>query len=224
MAARTQIAPSAPRRRQAAHTARTPGARELTPDQEKTVRKMLIDGATFEDVVLTLEAQGRAVAQHVVENYFRSDPQLYVLRVQHMLDVARKVRVETKGGDPEDLELADAVIMTGLMRLNRSTALLDVNDALRRRFERENVLLRQQILRLKARNEIKTGRFYDARTRLLSAQYQKAREQMKETIEKLKDAKHGEISGPELSAKIQEIYGLVQAPPVPPAGAPESEN
>ena len=59
------------------------------------------------------------------------------------------------------------------------------------------------------------------RTRLLSAQYVQARAKLKQTIQELRNAKQEEISGPELAARIQEIYGLVKAPPLPPAGAPQ---
>ena len=61
-------------------SAENPAGAALRPEQEKLVRKLLIDGATFEDVVLTLAAQGHRVPQHVVENYFRSDPELPALR------------------------------------------------------------------------------------------------------------------------------------------------
>jgi hypothetical protein len=226
MAAQTPISRSAARHRPPAAAAviPAPGAAELSHDQEKTARQMLIDGATFEDVVLTLQARGQDVAQHAVENYFRSDPKLHVLRVAHMLDVARGIRSLTNQGDPEDVELADAVIMTGMQRLHRATSMLDVNDALRRKYERENLRLKQQVLRLKARVNIETEKLTRARTRLLSAEWKKACQSLKEMHEELKNAKQGEIPGPELAARIQEIYGLVQTPPVPPVGAPKDQD
>jgi hypothetical protein len=208
------------------HVSRTqkPAPAPLRPEQEKLVRKLLIDGAPFEDVVLTLAAQGHRVPQHVVENYFRSNPELHALRAKRMVEVARRVRTETEDGDPEDVQFADAVIMTGLLRLNRSAAMLDVNDALRRKLESENLHLRERIGHLKAQNEIKFGKLCDARTRLISAQYEAARQKLQEMQQHLQHAKQDELSGPELAARIEEIYGLVEAPPVPPVGAPKTEE
>ena len=185
---------------------------ELTPEQQRVARKLLIQGATFEDVVLTLHAQGHRVAQHEVENYYRANPELQALRAKHTLEVARRIRIETKQGDPEDVQLADAVIMTGLQRLNRATAQLDVNDALRRRLENENLNSRRNILRVKARNEFKLGKLIDAKTRLLIAQSKKVRHEFEKTIEL---ARQGQLSASELAAKIEEIYGLVRAPVLP---------
>jgi hypothetical protein len=196
---------------------------ELTPDQRRVARKLLIDGATIEDVVLTLAAQGYRVPAHAVENFFRSDPNLPAQRVQHMLDVTRTIRQGSEKGAPEEVQLADAVIATGLMRLHQATAQLDVNDALRRRLEHENLTYRRHILRLKQRNQCKMGKLITAKTRLLTAQHQKVCQEFEQTIEKLKRATQGELSGPELAARIEEIYGLVKAP-VFPAGPQPIED
>jgi hypothetical protein len=205
-----------------------PGSRQpteagLTPGQVRTARKMLIEGATFEDVILTFLARGQRVAQHEVENYFRSNPRLHALRASHAVEVARRIRKETKEGDPEDVELADAVIMTGLLRLNRSTAMLDVNDALRRRYERENVHLKQKVLRLQEKATLVNTEVARARKRMLSVQWKSARHKLREMQEELARGKKNEITGPQLAARIQEIYGLVEAPPVAPVGAPASQ-
>ena len=48
-----------PERRQ--NKSPAPPAGELTPEQEKTARELLIQGATFEKVVLTLAARGQQV-------------------------------------------------------------------------------------------------------------------------------------------------------------------
>jgi hypothetical protein len=196
----------------------------LAPEQEKLARKLLIDGATFEDVVLTLAAQGHRVPQHVVENYFRSDPELPALRAQHAVEVARKIRHQSEGGDPQDVQFADAVIMTGLLRLNRSTALLDVNDALRRRYEHENLALKQRVLRLRERETQAKAELYRAHKRMLSIKWETARHKLRKMKQELKRSKKTELTGPQLAARIEEIYGLVEAPPVPPVGAPKTEE
>ena len=201
-----------------------PGAADLTPDQEQTARQMLIEGATFEDVVFTLRARGQSAEQPAVENYFRSHPELHALRAQHLVEIAREIRRRTGEGDPEDVEFADAVVMTGLLRMNRSVALLDVNDALRRKYERENSRLRQQKLRLEAQHAELRRDFMRARTRLLSAQWKKARGKLKEAGDALARAEEARTLNPEIAATIQEVYGLVQAPPIPPLGAPEYEE
>ncbi len=197
---------------------------ELSADQEKSARQLLIQGATFEDVVLTLAARGQQVSQLAVENYFRSSPDLHALRAKRTIELARKIRAESEGGDPGDIELADAVIMTGLQRLRGSSADLNVNDALRRRNEREVSHLRRQNLRLKGRESIAKHDMYRARTRVLNVQWQTARENLKRLKNDLENAKQGELSGSELAARIQEIYGLIEAPPAPPVGTPESED
>jgi hypothetical protein len=195
----------------------------LTPDQEATARRLLVEGATFEDVILTIQARGQKIAQHAVENYFRSHPELHALRAQRLVEIARDIRRETQQGDPDDVEFADAVVMTGLLRLNRAAAMLDVNDALRRKYERENLQLKQQILLLKARREEVERDFYRARTRLLTQNWKIARNKLKEARDKLARAEQGQALDPQIIATLQEVYGLVQAPPIPPIGAPEIE-
>lgn len=206
----------------ATETRKSQNAEKLTVEQEKTARTMLIDGATFEDVVLTLGGRGQSVAQHVVENYFRSNPELHALRAGRSLEIAREIRKATNEENPEDVDLADAVILTGLQRLNRATARIDVNDALRRKLERENLHLKQQVLRLQARHESQAEQFQRARTRLLSTQCLVARRKLKKLERELSRSKKGKDLSADITATIQEIYGLVQAPAIPPAGAPET--
>jgi hypothetical protein len=196
---------------------------ELTPEQEKTARELLIQGATFENVVLTLAARGQQVSDLAVENFFRSNPELHSLRAKRTIQVARKIRTECEGGDPGDVELADAVIMTGLQRLRSTTAELDVNEALRRRNEREITHLRRQNVVLKGRESLAKLDLYRARKRVLNVQWETAREKLKRIKDEVENAKKGELSGPELAARIQEIYGLIEAPPVPAIGTPQSE-
>jgi hypothetical protein len=197
---------------------------ELSADQRKAARELLIQGATFENVVLTLGARGQRVSLLAVENFFRADPELHALRAKRTIQVARTIRTECEGGDPGDIELADAVIMTGLQRLRSATAELNVNEALRRRNERELTHLRAQNLVLKGRESHAKRDLYRARGRVLNVQWRTAREKLKQIKDEVVNAKKGELSGPELASRIQEIYGLIEAPPVPAIGTPQSED
>ena len=200
------------------------GAVNLRRDQQAMAHRMLIDGATFEDIVITAKLCGWEIPQEAVEEYFRSNPELHALRASRQVEIAREIRKATKEENPEDVQLADAVILTGLQRLTRATAMLDVNDALRRKLERENLFLKQQALRLKVRHENQSEKYYRARTRMLSAQWRAAREKLLKLQEQVSQSRKCKKLSHDIVERIQEIYGLVQAPPVPPVGAPKEDE
>ncbi len=207
----------------AADEPRRKAAIDLSAEQEKAARKLLIDGATFETVALTFLARGQLVRREAIENYFLADPKLAGERAQHMMKVAREIRKAIPGGDPEDLELADAVIATGLLGLHREQAKLELKDALRRRQERQIGSLRAQITRMKARNEAAINERIRAHTRLLNTQRQKALRQLEELESKVGRADDDKRLNEEVIQQIREIYGLIEPPIVPPIGAPQIE-
>jgi DNA-binding transcriptional regulator GbsR (MarR family) len=75
---------------------------------------MLIEGATFEDVVETINEHGaKRITLHAVQNYFRPDLSLQKERVKHLIEVAQSLKQAM--GDPKSgkQNLVDAVLMTG---------------------------------------------------------------------------------------------------------------
>lgn len=196
---------------------------ELTSEQEKVARTLLIDGATFETVALTFLGRGQRVRREAIESYFLAHPEIAGERAKHMLKVTREIRKSISEGDPDDIELADAVIATGLLGLHREQAKLDVNDAIRRDLERQVLVLKKQLTVARTSHERAATRHLFAQTRALDLDHEKARKGLEEVEAKLTRTEKDKKLNHEVVNQIREIYGLIKKPLVPPIGAPQQE-
>lgn len=171
---------------------------------------MLVDGATFEDVVETVNERDRErITLHAVQNFFRSNLGLQQQRIKRQRETAQALRQAL--GDPASgqQELADAILMTGLMRVSRRGSEFTAKDAVYEKYERENLRLkreltkqREQKLRLDKRIALTRWKSEQTRTEL-------ARARLLELRQMLDARKEEHRLGPETLQKIQEIYGLI---------------
>ena len=193
----------------------------LPQEQQQVVEKMLMEGAPFEDVVEAIAEQGETgLTLTAVRNHFRGSPSLQQRRVQHQLETVQALK-QALGGDPESAEaqLAGAAILTGFLGLSRKESTLNLNDAERRRLERENLQLKKQFLELKVRKAKQDENMSRARIRVEVAKWHLLKEKVFELRRSIDNAGHGEKLGPETIQKIQEIYGLVSEPVGPEEGS-----
>lgn len=191
---------------------------DLDPGLQDLVQELLIAGATFEDVVESVEEQGgQRVTQRAVENFFRGNLEVQKQRVHHLVETAQEIKKSL--GNPETAEgkLAEAAFFTGFMRLSRKTAELDLNLAHKARLERENLHLRQWVSRLRGQNLLTERMLTKARIRTELARGKLLQQQAVELQKTVQECKDPKELGPKLVEKIQEIYGIATLPSLPAA-------
>lgn len=174
------------------------------------VETMLVEGATFEDVVEAVEESSHEkVTLHAVQSFFRGNLALQQRRIQHQKETAQALRKAL--GDPKSgqQEMADAILMTGLMRVNRRGSEISAKDAVFEKYERETLRLKQDLAdqrrqKLRLETRIATTRWKGEQTKI---ELTKAKLAEMEHILAAREGK--DHLGPDVLRKIQEIYGLI---------------
>jgi len=189
---------------------------ELPADLQRLVERMLVEGATFEDAVDAVNERGReAITLQAVENFFRSNLPLQQQRIGRLIETAKALRKALGRPRSGMADLADALIMTGLMRVSRRGANFDLPHAMRARTERETLHLKQQLLRLKARRAVQEGTIMRARTDLERAKLKLLKGRIIELYRFLDTGRNrNEVNG-ETYQRIREIYGIAKEPIIP---------
>jgi len=189
---------------------------DLAPEQRALVEQMLIDGATFEDVVEAVNKRGGpGVSLTAVQNFFRSNLELQKQRIRRQVEDFEKLKAALGNPDTAEARLAAATLFSGYMRLYRKDAEITPKDAERARLQRENLRLRQRILWMKERSERDKHSWNQVRVRHEQAKLEKLRGEMRELRQSLKESLQTHKLSPEALRKIQEIYGLITEPFVP---------
>ena len=186
----------------------------LDADQRKLVRQMLIDGATFEDVVEAVnERGGDGITLSAVQNYFQGSLEIQKKRVHRLVESAEAL-LATVDKDPKSAEaqLARATFLTGYSRVHRNASLITPKDAERSRMERENLALKHQILIMRRKKAMQDLDYSRARTRLILLTQGKLQEEILKLQREVKTHRPGEPMGPEMLQRIQQIYGLACQP------------
>jgi hypothetical protein len=193
---------------------------DLSPTSRELVEQMLARGSTFEDVVETLDERHQEyLTLQAVRNLFRDNLELQKRRVLHQVETAEALKASL-AENPQSAEgrLADAAFLTGYLGLTRQAAAVTLTDSQRARMQNENLHLRQQILALKRDKTLQDRNISRARARVLSAQWQLAKQHLRELQRQLEKAPRGQGLGPETLHKIRQIYGLIAQPAIPEEG------
>ena len=188
---------------------------KLPVELRELVERMLVEGATFEDICDAINERGEPLTLQAVQNLYRGSMELQKRRIVFQVERARALTEAL--GDPEsaDAQLAHAAMLAGLQSLNRKDGSISVKDAAKASMERRNLLLKHELLRIQIEREEQEKRFRRMRiytemlkTRLLRAKLVQLRREL---------AKHENsgVLGRVAMEKIQEIYGLLQVPVVP---------
>jgi hypothetical protein len=176
----------------------------------KVVDRMLIKGATFDDVVQAIDGSGEAtITLGAIELYFRSNVKLQEERVQFQTKTARELR--RAYGDPNSAQsdLAEAVILTGLMGLRRGTAATELQQATRAKDQNENFRLKEETFRLRMKKFVLDRRMMRARLRAEEAKLKLVASKISQLARELEEAEGATTLSPEMIQRIQEVYGIV---------------
>ena len=198
----------------------------LDPEHMRKIDDLLGEGATFEDVVRTLnDATGGGIAQQAVENYFHANLDLQKRRVRRMVEKLEELKKSL--GDPESAEgkLAEAALFTGLMGLTRKSTSIDLEDLETLRLRREKLALERTVMELKAKEARDRRRMVQAQTSYVIAKCDKAKFELRKMMDLLRDLKRGDQLDAQTIGRIREIYGIIRQPyiePENPAPAPQA--
>jgi hypothetical protein len=190
-------------------------AGQLPADMRELAERMLVEGATFEDVQDSLNERGVSVTLQAVQNLYRGNLELQKRRIQFQVERAQALKEALANPGSVDAELAYAAMLTGLQRLERKDGGLTLRDAIRGTLERRNIQLRRKLLNMQIEREIEERKFRRTRLHAEIAKLQLTRTKLAQLQEELKRQKGGATLGPAAMEKIQEIYGLLQIPVVP---------
>lgn len=198
---------------------------ELPAELRQRVERRLVEGARFEEVVESVnERGGPRVTLAAVRDFFRGSVTLQMQRVRFQVRASQALKAALGNPLSAESDLAEAAFFTGYMCLGRDGSEPTLKDAERARMERENLRLRQRILRLKEQRELQERDFLRARTSLERAKRRKLNSDIRELHRSVTKPGAKREIGPETIQKIREIYGLVRPQPPAPASEPEGGN
>ncbi|HEV2418426.1 MAG TPA: hypothetical protein VGX94_11515 [Terriglobia bacterium] len=185
----------------------------LPPDVKKQVRKWLIEGAPFEDVVERVAEPGEVtITQRAVEHYFRSAPAVQAARITHQTRVADKLVKALRDPKSTEAKLARSVLVMGLSGLNRGGETNRVKHAMQMiKEQRDERLKEADSQRKEAKLEFEEQEF-QIRVQSLQAKLQLATFQLDRLRDSIEKKGKSKALGPEILQQINEIYGIVTTP------------
>lgn len=186
---------------------------KLPDDVRAQVRKWLIEGAPFEDVVERVAEPGEVtITQRAVEHYFRSTPQVQAARVAHQIRAADILVKALRDPKSAKAKLAQSVLVMGLSGLNRGGETSRVKHAMQVIKEQKDERFKEadaqrKDTKLEIEEQESQIRIQSLQTKLQVATVQLDR--LKQSIERQGKDK---TLGPEIIQQINEIYGIVTTP------------
>jgi hypothetical protein len=186
---------------------------ELDDKFRKMTDRLLTEGSTFEEVMETVAQRGGPqLTLAAVRDYFRHNLRLQMRRVRYQKRASDALKGAIGTNTPEG-DLAEAAFITGFMSLGRSGSETNLKDTERARLERENLRLRQSVLKLKNARERKERDLLSARTAYEKARGRKLIKEVRELHREATKPDAERQLPPETIQKIREIYGLVKPQP-----------
>ena len=190
---------------------------KLEPEWREVVDELIEKGSTFEDVEeIFKEREGPRVTLHALEVYYQSNLDLQRRGVRNLIKRAEELKKSMADPTSTEARLADATLFTGLVSLSRRHARLTVKDAQSLRLQRENLRLRQRVLKMKLAQAVREKSIAHQRYLFEEARRHKLTLQNEQLEEILKKLRQDQTLPADVMGKIQEIYGIVKEPYIPP--------
>jgi len=187
---------------------------KLEKNEKDLVYRLLKEGSTFEDVVEAVNARGgQCITLNALKTYFQGNRMLQTQRARRQIEDAEAL-LASVDKDPKSAEarLARATFLTGYSRVHRNASVVTPREAARYRMECENLNLKHQILmmqRKKAKQDLEYSR---ARTRLIEITQGKMQGDLLRLERELRAHQIGDLLGPDILQRIQQLYGLACQP------------
>jgi hypothetical protein len=183
------------------------------PARLKKIDELLIEGATFADVVRTVNSEpGETIGELAVENYFRTNLELQKRRVCRMVEKMEALKASLGNRDAAEGKLAEAVLFTGLMGLTRNPMYADLEDVQTLRLKRDKLELERSLLVMKDKEARERVRQMKAQTSYTIAKCEQARFELRKMEGLLRTLKRGDRLDAQTLNQIREIYGIIKQP------------
>jgi Bacteriophage Mu, Gp27 len=197
------------------HAAPVSDVAKLPAELRDLVERMLVEGATFEDVYDSVNERGVHITLQAIQGRYRSDLELQKRRIQFQVERARVLTEALGDPDSSDAQLAYAAMLTGLQSLSRKEGGLTLRDAVKGTMERRNILLKRDLLRMQIAREKEDKRFRKTRLHAEILKLQMMKTKLEQLQRELMKSENSSTLGQVAMEKIQEIYGLLQIPVIP---------
>ena len=188
---------------------------KLPAELRELVERMLVEGATFEDIYDAVNERGVPLTLQAVQHRYRSDLELQKRRIEFQAERARVLTEALGDPDSSDAQLAYAAMLTGLQSLTRKDGGLTLKDAVKGTMERRNILLKRDLLKMQLAREVEDKRFRKTRLHAEILKLQLMKTKLAQLQRELKKHENSSTLGQVAMEKIQEIYGLLQIPVIP---------
>ena len=186
---------------------------------------MLADGATFSDVVQTLNADtDDPISELAVENHYRGNVDLQKRRVLRSVEKVEELKRAMGNPETAEAKLAESVLFTGLMGLTRSPMYADLEDVQVLRLKREKLELERTVQHMRARESTFRTSVMRAQVKHTLAKSDKVRAELRQIAPVLRELKEGDRLDSLTLARIREIYGIIREPYVHDESKTEPEN
>lgn len=183
---------------------------ELPDTVMKQVRKLLIEGAPFEDVVEMIAEPGEVtITQRAVEHYFRSKPEVQAARITFQTQAADKLIKDLRSPKSVEAKLARSVLMMGLSGLSRRGEANRVKNAFQTMKDRRDTRFKEADSKRKETKLEFEEQEFQLRVQSLQTKLETATIQLGKLKESIEKHGKGNALGPEIIQQINEIYGLV---------------
>jgi hypothetical protein len=184
--------------------------KDLPERLQMLIDQALTQGSTIEDTVALVNEQREAtITLGAVESYFRSNIELQQSRIRYLIKTAHELKSSLSNPESAQADLAEAVLLTGLMGLRRRTTGSELQHAVRAKEQQENLRLKEEAFQLKAEKSVLDRKMLQAKLKSEQAKLQLATERLKQLQETLSRDRGDVIASPELIKRIQEVYGII---------------
>jgi hypothetical protein len=190
------------------------------------LRELLVQGATIEGAAQSVNARvwddpalkpsGQRVRYNVtcdaIREYYNADRELQCARAQYLVEGTEAItRSLSKTGNLKEGEARyiEAVVMTGLARINDKDAPLSIKDSLRARAERDVLELKIRLAKLKAAETMWHRAYEKSQKALLDQKKEFVFEQTVKLRDMMRKLEKKKNLTPETIRKIQETYGIL---------------
>jgi hypothetical protein len=190
-------------------------AAQLPDELRALAERLLVEGATFEDVCESVNERGAPITLQAIQNLYRGNLELQKRRIEFQVERARMLTEALADPDSADAQLAHAAMLTGLQSLSRKDGGISLKDAVKATLERRNILLKRDLLRMRIAREVEDKRFRKTRLHAEILKMRLTREKLLQLQRELRKPENSSTLGPVAMEKIQEIYGLLQIPVIP---------
>lgn len=190
---------------------------ELIPEQwREFIEEMLVSGLAVEDIAEVARGKaGLTISASAILAHFRTHSELQKRRAEATIQGVEDLKqaLGNPGSDHVMVQLANSALMIGYMGLTRARAnSLTIKDAEMIRLERENLKLKNRVLKMREIGHARSNQLHLKKLRYEDVKYETAYQKLVKLKHELRALMHEGKLDKETLEKIKEIYGIIRLP------------